>query len=55
MAKKVIKALRCKNYQAHLMEIDERPDCHSEPLLAYGWKKVDGEWLCLACLVELAE
>ncbi len=54
--------MRCKNYKKHTIEIDKHPDRQSAPLfirdnmaVAYGWKKVDGEWLCSACVDELDE
>ncbi len=61
MIQKVI-SLRCKNYEKHMIEIEEHPDRQSASLfirddmaVTYGWKRVDGRWLCSACLGELTE
>jgi len=58
----VVGTLRCKNYEKHMIEIDNHPDRQSASLfirdnmaVAYGWKKVEGEWLCSACLEKLGE
>ncbi len=56
MAKK-LSVLKCKNYQAHLIEFDRHPDRQIAPLwirsdmaIPYHWLRVDGIWLCSACV-----
>ncbi len=57
MAKKLITALKCKNYKDHLAENDKHPDRQSAPLFIrsdmvdyYGWWKYEGEWFCSDCV-----
>ncbi len=57
MAKKLITALRCKNYKEHLAENDKHPDRQTAPLFIRsnmihheGWQRSGSEWLCSDCV-----
>ncbi len=56
MAKKIVRALRCKNYESHMIEQEKNP-LTSTPIFIrenmathYGWQKIGNEWLCPECI-----
>jgi hypothetical protein len=57
MAKKIIVAVKCTNYDKHIAEIENHPDRHHSSLFiredvarGRGWQKKGKGWLCPDCI-----
>ncbi len=56
MRKIKVKAIKCKNYDGHMVELEKNP-LSSTPLfiresnaINEGWVKKNGQWLCPDCV-----